>query len=103
MKKKIGILLVNDDVGVAYYLSGIVKSLSFLSDKQQPEILLLYTADCKKYLDFYVYKYLTTKEINYNKNKKLKYLASIILQKNILIQPLIKKYELDGLFPVMDL
>lgn len=103
MRKKIGILLVNDDVGVAYYLSSITKSLSFLDDAQQPEILLLYDSVCKKYLDFYNYKYLTAIEIKYNKNKKLKYIASILLQSNILIQPIIKQHKLDGLFPVMDL
>lgn len=103
MRKKIGILLVNDDVGVAYYLASIVKSLGYLSDEEQPEILLLYAENCKKYLDFYKYKHLTITEINYNKNKKLKYLASIILRKNILVQPIVKQYNLDGLFPVMDL
>ncbi len=103
MRKKIGILLVNDDVGVAYYLSSIVKSLSSLDDDKQPEILILYDNSCKKYLDLYKYQHLTIKEINYNKNKKLKYLASILRQKNILIQPIIEEYNLDGLFPVMDL
>jgi glycosyltransferase involved in cell wall biosynthesis len=103
MRKKIGILLVNDDVGVAYYLLSIIKSLSFLNDDQQPEVLLLYTGNCKKYVDLYYYKYLTAIEIKYNENKKIKYLISIILRKNILIQPIINQYKLDGLFPVMDL
>lgn len=103
MRKKIGILLVNDDVGVAYYLLSIVKSLSFLDDEKQPEILLLYADNCKKYVDLYHYKYLRIIEIKYNSNKKLKYLISIVLRKNILIQPIITQYKLDGLFPVMDL
>ena len=103
MRKKIGILLVNDDVGVAYYLSSIVKSLSSLDDDKQPEILVLYDNNCKKYLELYKYQHLTFTEIDYNKNKKLKYLTSVLRQKNVLIQPIIELYNLDGLFPVMDL
>ena len=103
MRKKIGILLVNDDVGVAYYLSSIVKSLSSLDDDKQPEILVLYDNNCKKYLELYKYQHLTFTEIDYNKNKKLKYLTSVLRQKNVLIQPIIEQYNLDGLFPVMDL
>ncbi len=102
MKKKIGILLVNDDVGVAYYLLSIVKSLSFLEDEKKPEIFLFYSPNCKKYVELYHYQYLTINEIDYNKNKKFKYLLSIIARKNLFIAPLVKKYRLDGLFPVMD-
>jgi glycosyltransferase involved in cell wall biosynthesis len=102
MRKKIGILLVNDDVGVAYYLLSIVKGLGFLDDNEKPEIVLLYSPNCKKYVELYHYQYLTTVEIDYNRNKKLKFLLSVILGRNLFTEKLIRKYKLDGLFPAMD-
>jgi glycosyltransferase involved in cell wall biosynthesis len=102
-RKRIGILLVSDDIGVVYYLLSIVKSIGYLNDSEKPEILLLYDSSCKKFIDLFKYVYLSTHEIEYNKSKKLHYLYSIILHKNLFTQSIIKQYNLNGLFPVMDI
>ena len=93
---------MSDDIGVVYYLLSVVKSLSFLSDEKKPELIILYAANCKKFIDEFNYEYLTKSEIEYNSNKKLKYLLSFILQTNLFVNPIIKKYKLDGIFPLMD-
>jgi glycosyltransferase involved in cell wall biosynthesis len=48
------------------------------------------------------YEYLSAHEIEYNKNKKLKYVCSLILRRNLFTRPLIQEYSLNGLFPAMD-
>lgn len=101
-RKRIGILLVSSDIGVVYYLLSIMKSLNFLNDKEMPAILMLYDKSCKKFIELFKYKYLSIHEIEYNNNKKLKYLQSIFFRKNLFTKPIIKEYDLDGLFPLMD-
>lgn len=102
-RKRIGILLVSADIGVVYYLLSIIKSLTFLNDKEKPQVLLFCDSTCEKYLDLFDYEYLTVYKIEYHKNKKIKYLLSIILQKNLFITHLVTQYKLDGIFPAMDI
>jgi glycosyltransferase involved in cell wall biosynthesis len=101
-RKRIGILLVSEDIGVIYYLLSIVKSINFLNDVEKPEILLLYDERCEKFADLFSCEYLKTCKIEYNKNKKLKFLQSAFLRKNLFTKFILKQYKLNGLFPLMD-
>ena len=102
-RKKIGILLVSDDVGVVYYLLSITKSLEYLDDATKPQVCLFYDDSCEKYVSMFTYVYLDKIHIEYKKNSLLKYLFSMITRQNLFIKTLLIKYDLKGLFPVMDL
>ena len=101
-KKQVGILLVSDDIGVVYYLLSIVKAIGFLKEEEKPLIVLLYTDSCKKFLDLFKFDFVVYKEIEYHKNKKLKYLLSVFLSRNLFAQSITKQHKLDCLFPLMD-
>lgn len=101
-KKQIGILLVSDDIGVVYYLLSIVKAIAFLKEEEKPVIILLYTDSCKKFLDLFNFDFVVAKETKYHKNKKLKYLLSVFLGRNLFAQSITKQHKLDCLFPLMD-
>jgi len=100
-KKQIGILLVSDDIGVVYYLLSIVKAIDSLTDDKKPAITLLHTDDCKKFLALFKYDFVTYKEIDYNRNKKLKYLLSLFVNKNLFTKSITKLHKLDCIFPIM--
>ncbi|ASU35128.1 glycosyltransferase family 4 protein [Mucilaginibacter xinganensis] len=102
-KKQIGILLVSNDIGVVYYLLSIVKAIGYLSEDKRPQIILLYADNCKKFLDLFQYEFLVYKEVDYNKNKKSKFLLSFFLRKNLFVESITKFHKLDGIFPLMDI
>ena len=101
-RKRIGILLVSDDIGVVYYLLSIVKSLNFLPDDEKPELVILYESNCEKYIGQFVYDYISKVAINYNSNKKGKYLLSLLMRTNLFVNSIIRQNGLDGIFPLMD-
>ena len=101
-RKRIGILLVSDDIGVVYYLLSIVKSLNFLPDDEKPEIVILFETNCEKYLNQFDFPYVSKVKIDYNKHKKAKYLLSLILRSNLFVNAIIRQNRLDGIFPLMD-
>lgn len=102
-KTRIGFLMYNDDVGVVYYLSNIVQCLRYLSELEQPQIILFYSSDMFKYLDlFYDYGFIEFVELE--KPTTIRWIIDCVLSKsNFFINQIQQKYELNGLFPVNDI
>ena len=102
-RKRIGLLMVNDDLGVVYYLCNIVQSLSYLQDKTKPEIILFYDNSTQKYLNiFKSYTDIKFERIVYPNLLKL-YFMSVVTQKNFFVHRLQTNYCLNGIFPINDL
>ncbi|MEA5461276.1 glycosyltransferase family 1 protein [Arcicella sp. LKC2W] len=102
-RKRIGFLMINDDLGVVYYLNNIVKSLSNLPDNDKPSIILFYDNTTQKHLSIFKnYNDIKFEKTVYPNLLKL-YLLSIVTQTNYFINRLQSTHSLDGIFPVNDL
>jgi glycosyltransferase involved in cell wall biosynthesis len=100
-KKKLGFLLISDDIGVIYYLSNIIKSLNSLSNEERPVIKIYYTKKCEKYLDLFEYECKELVEFELKKSI-WKYLKSFLIRKNFILDSIPNIQDIDGLFPFND-
>ncbi len=101
-RTRIGILFINDDIGVIYYLYGIIKTLQCLADDKKPEIFIFYRPSTEKYLSNIKYPHLHTIPYPFYEHKVINYLKSILQRKNIFVADIAAEFNLDGLYPVND-
>lgn len=98
-RKRIGLLLENDDIGVIYYLKNIVATLSFLNDEEKPLIVLFYTKECAKHIQIFIYEYLEGYAIE--KPSLLNgFFKSKLFNKNLFIRDIEESKKVEALFPV---
>ncbi len=85
-------------MGGIIYVINLVKTINHLDDKDKPEIFLFYQPDLSKFLEEFKYPY-----INFIKwpfpSVIQGNIKSWILRKNIFYDGLIKKYDLDAVYP----
>ncbi len=98
-RRRIGLLLENDDLGVIYYLNNITVAISYLEDNQKPHIVLFYSEDCAKHVSIFKYEYLETYLIK-KPSLAIGFLKSKLLNKNYFIQSIEKTNKVEALFPV---
>lgn len=98
-RKRIGLLLENDDLGVIYYLNNITIAISYLEDNKKPHIVLFYTQDCAKHIPIFKYKYLESYLIK-KPNLIIGFLKSKLLNKNYFIKSIEESQKVTALFPV---
>jgi glycosyltransferase involved in cell wall biosynthesis len=100
---KLGILFYFSPqwMGGIIYILNIIKIFNFLKDDEKPEIILFYRAGLKGFVDEINYPYLTTVEWSFPSLVKGN-IKSLILRKNIFIDPIIKNFSLDAVFPMHD-
>ena len=102
-RKRIGLLMISDDLGVVYYLNNIVQSLSNLPEGDKPSIVLFYDKTTQKHINIFKnYSDIKFEKIIYPNLLKL-YFMSTITQTNYFINHLQSTHSLNGIFPVNDL
>jgi glycosyltransferase involved in cell wall biosynthesis len=100
-QKKIGILLISDDIGVVYYIVNIIKSLSYTKQEDRISLRIYYCENCEKYLNLIEYK--NCEKIKIKKIKTFpNLLLSLFINKNIIINKIPGINDLDALFPIND-
>ena len=85
-------------MGGIIYVINLVKTLHFLKDEEKPEITLFYQPELSKFLHEFKYPYLTTVEWPFPSVVKGN-IRSWLLRKNVFYDDLIRKYELDAVYP----
>jgi glycosyltransferase involved in cell wall biosynthesis len=88
-------------MGGIIYIMNLIKILDFLDDEKKPEIFVFYRPDLRKFIDEISYTYLKAVEWDHPSVYK-GYFQSWILRKNIFVDGIFKKYDLDGLYPLHD-
>lgn len=88
-------------MGGVIYVLNIINTLDFLDDKEKPDIIVFYNPELKKFLGEINYPYLQLVEWRYPSILKGN-IISVIKQRNIFIDDLIKRYDLHSLFPMHD-
>lgn len=88
-------------MGGIIYIINIIRILDFLEDGEKPEILLFYRPGLKKYVDDITYPYLTAVEWSFP-TILAGNIKSLLLQKNLFVNGILKKYTLDAVFPMHD-
>ena len=102
-RKRIGLLMINDDLGVVYYLNNIVQSLSNLPNENKPLIILFYDETTQKHLNIFKdYVDVKFEKTVYPNSLKL-YFLSVVTQRNYFVHSLQSNHCLDGIFPVNDI
>jgi glycosyltransferase involved in cell wall biosynthesis len=89
-------------MGGMIYIVNIINMLNFLDDEDKPEIVLFYNPDNEEYL----------KDIKYPKVELVKwvfpgfsdgYAKSVLTGKNIFVDEILQRYNLNGMYPVNDM
>jgi glycosyltransferase involved in cell wall biosynthesis len=88
-------------MGGIIYILNLIRTLDFLDDEEKPEIFLFYRADLKKFADQIDYPYLKSIEWSFPSVYK-GYISSWARGKNIFVSSILKRYELDGIYPLHD-
>jgi glycosyltransferase involved in cell wall biosynthesis len=89
-------------MGGVVYILNLIKTLNHLEDYRKPEIILFYNRELKRFVDEIQYPLLTSLEWEFPPVYS-DYFKSWIFRKNYFIEGILNKYELDGLYPVLDL
>jgi len=84
--------------GVIYILNAI-RILKFLDDKDKPAVIVFYNPRLKKYVDEIDYPYLELVPWNFDSVYR-GFILSIIKQKNLFIDDMVRKLDLDAVFPM---
>ena len=88
-------------LGGFYYYQNIIKALDFLEDDEKPEIIIFYNKDYSEYLEEIQYPYLQLIPWQFTGIYK-GYLFSVLKNKNIFVDEMIRTYGLKGIYPVND-
>jgi glycosyltransferase involved in cell wall biosynthesis len=88
-------------MGGIIYILNLIRTLNFLNDEEKPEIYLFYREDLKPFADRISYPHLHLIKWAFPP-VAAGYLRSWLTRKNKFISEIIKKYELDGLYPLHD-
>lgn len=102
-RKRIGILFnfSGSWLGGVYYVQNIIKALNFLEDDEKPEIIIFYKKELSSYALDIDYEYLTSIEWDFSSIYK-GYLKSWLFKKNVFIEDILIKHNLDGIYPLYD-
>lgn len=88
-------------MGGVIYIINVIKTLDFLDDSEKPEIYLFYRPDLSRFLNEMKYPYL--KLVKWEFPSMIKgSLKSMLVRKNLFIDKLLKKYDLDAVYPLQD-
>jgi glycosyltransferase involved in cell wall biosynthesis len=100
-RKNIGLLFTSGKywMGGVIYIQNLIHSLNKLNDVEKPNLFVFYNELSKPFIQEIEYPYIEFKHIK-SPNLPLGYLISIISQRNIFENGIIKKYKLNGLFPL---
>ncbi|MBN1386936.1 MAG: glycosyltransferase family 4 protein [Bacteroidales bacterium] len=85
-------------MGGIIYVINLAKTLNHLEDKDKPEIFLFYQPELGKFLEEFKYPYINLIEWPFPSVVRGN-LRSWILRKNVFYNDLIKKYDLDAVYP----
>lgn len=88
-------------MGGIIYILNVIKSLDFLEDKEKPEILLFYRPELKGFINDINYPYFAAVEWHFP-SIYWGYFKSWLTLKNAFVQPILKKFEIDVLYPLHD-
>jgi glycosyltransferase involved in cell wall biosynthesis len=88
-------------LGGFYYYQNIINAINFLEDTEKPEIVIFYNDDYSAYLNELHYPYLQLVPWKFIEVKK-GYLLSLLKQKNVFVNDMIRIYHLDGIYAVND-
>jgi len=100
---RIGIIFNFNPVwmGGIIYILNLIKTLDFLDDDEKPEILLFYRPDLKKFVDQISYPYMQSIPWDFPSVYR-GFIRSWLTGKNQFIDSIMKKYDLDGIYPLHD-
>lgn len=100
---RIGIIFNFNPVwmGGIIYILNLIKTLDFLDENEKPEIILFYRPDLKKFVDQVKYSYLEPIPWDFPSVYN-GFIRSWLTGKNQFVDPIIRKYDLDGLYPLHD-
>lgn len=100
---KLGIIFNFNPVwmGGIIYILNLIRTLNFLSDEEKPEIYLFYRDDLKTFADSIKYPRLHLIRWAFPP-VATGYLRSWLTRKNSFVSEILKKHELDGLYPLHD-
>ena len=104
-RTRIGILFTYfaaDWIGGHYYLINIINSLQSLPDAHRPHIFVFYDYKVESSLELISYPYVTYIYHQAPANNYLNYVKSWLTRKNFFIGNIIEKYQLRGIYPLMD-
>lgn len=107
-RKKIGIFFTFNKIwiGGLIYIINLIKAIKTLPDEERLEIYLFYSPDNVSFLDEIKqaeYPYIHFINFTDKTNGKGAYLRSLIFRRNRIIDKIVNKYNLEGVFPVNDL
>lgn len=88
-------------MGGIIYILNLIRTLNFLNDEEKPEIYLFYRDDLKTFADSIKYPRLHLIRWAFPP-VATGYLRSWVTRKNSFVSEILKKYELDGLYPLHD-
>jgi glycosyltransferase involved in cell wall biosynthesis len=88
-------------MGGVVYIINLIKTFDFLDDENKPEITLFYRPDLEKYVAEISYPYLVSVEWKFPP-VYTGYIKSWLLGKNVFVDGILAKYNLDALYPVHD-
>lgn len=87
--------------GGIIYLMNAIRILNFLEDKDKPTVLVFYPTSLKKYIDEISYPYLEIVPHTFPSISR-GYIQSFIKNKNVFVDDLVSKNQLDAIFPMHD-
>lgn len=102
-RKRIGIIFNFNKIwlGGAYYVQNIMKSLDYLEDSEKPEIIIFYKKELSRFVENINYPYLKIVPWKFS-SIYTGYFLSWVLRKNIFVNKIIKKFDLDGIYPLYE-
>jgi glycosyltransferase involved in cell wall biosynthesis len=102
-KLKLGILFNFRQgwMGGIIYILNLIRILDFLDDEKKPDVILFYRSDLKKFVDEIKYPYLRSIEWSFPSINK-GYLKSLLTGRNLFVNKILKEFDLDGIFPMLD-
>jgi glycosyltransferase involved in cell wall biosynthesis len=88
-------------MGGIIYILNLIKTINFLNEEDKPEIFLFYRPDLEKFVNQITYPYF--KAVSWEFPSVYQgYLYSWMSRKNVFINEITEKYELNGLYPLHD-
>lgn len=88
-------------MGGIIYILNLIRILDFLNDDEKPEITLFYRFDLKKFVDEIKYPYFKAVEWKFPSIYK-GFINSWLTGRNIFIEPILKAFDVDALYPIHD-
>lgn len=88
-------------MGGIIYIVNLINALNFLEDNDKPEIFVFYNEDLEEFTKDMKYPFIKLIPWNFP-DLYYGYIKTWLTGKNVFVEDLISKYELDGIYPVND-